>query len=267
MRDSIALYFRYIGISFASQMQYRVSFLLQTMGHGLGTVIDFIAIWALFQRFDRLLNWSLYEVAVFYGTINVAFAISDAFSRGFDILGRLIKNGEFDRYLLRPHSLILQLFGYEVTLRRIGRLTQGIVVFAIGASHLDISWTFGKALVMVWTIAGASCLFMGLIMIQATLSFWTTESLEIMNTVTYGGVETAQYPLTIYHPYFRKFFTFVIPLACVSYFPVVWILDKPDPLGTTALFQCLAPAAGMLFLLVGRLFWTVGARHYSSTGS
>ena len=50
-------------------------------------------------------------------------------------------------------------------------------------------------------------------MLQATLAFWTTETLEIVNTVSYGGVETAQYPLSIYRPWFRHFFTFVVPLG------------------------------------------------------
>ena len=30
----------------------------------------------------------------------------------------------------------------------------------------------------------------------------------MMNTLTYGGVETTQYPINIYRPWFRNFFTF-----------------------------------------------------------
>ena len=121
--------------------------------------------------------------------------------------------------------------------------------------------------VMVWALLGATCLFMGLIIIQATLAFWTTETLELMNILTYGGIETAQFPMTIYLPWFRRFFTFVVPLACVNYFPVLLILEKPDPLGTTAFFQYISPATGILFLLVGIVFWNIGLRYYSSTGS
>ena len=67
--SEIGLYFRYLAISLRSQMQYRVSFLLQTLGHFLVTGIEFLSIWILFDRFDRLGDWTLPEVAVFYGFI------------------------------------------------------------------------------------------------------------------------------------------------------------------------------------------------------
>ena len=65
---------------------------------------------------------------------------------------------------------------------------------------------------------------MGILILQATLAFWTIESLEIANTLTYGGVEAAQYPLDIYSRWFRDFLIFVVPIGCVGYFPIVRIL-------------------------------------------
>lgn len=263
----LKLYSRYIGISIRAQMQYRASFIMQTLGHFLVTAFEFFAIWALFDRFGHLRGWTFPEVAVFYGMISVAFAISDTLTRGFDISARLIKWGEFDRMLLRPRSTVLQVMGFEFTLRRIGRFTQGIAVLILGASLIQVDWSPGRILLLLWAISGGSCLFIGLIIIQATVSFWTIESLEIMNSLTYGGIETASYPIVIYLPWFRRFFTFVVPFACVNYFPVVAILEREDPLGSALWFQCTAPVAGVLFLVVGLLFWRFGLRHYSSTGS
>ena len=261
------LYRRYISISIQAQMQYRASYIMQTVGHFLITAFEFVAIWALFQRFGSLQGWSLPEVALFYGLISVAFSINDALTRGFDIVHRLIKDGTFDRILLRPRSTILQLMGYEFTLKRFGRFAQGVLIATLGAVNLGISWHVGKVLLVLWAVIGGGCLFVGTILIQATVAFWTTESLEIMNTLTYGGIETAQYPMTIYPPWFRKFFTFVVPLACVNYFPLLTVLDKTDPLGSPTWLQPLTPVAGVLFLCFGLLFWRFGLKHYSSTGS
>ena len=263
----LKLYSRYIGISIRAQMQYRASFVMQTLGHFLMTGFEFIAIWALFDRFGHLRGWTFAEVAIFYGMISLSFAINDTLTRGFDTSAHLIRRGELDRMLLRPRSTVLQIMGFEFTLRRIGRLSQGFLVLLIGATLLQVDWSFGKILLLVWAVAGGSCLFFGLIVIQATISFWTIESLEIMNTLTYGGIETAQYPMAIYLPWFRKFFTYIVPLACVNYFPVIAILEREDPLGTPYWFQCAAPLAGILFLSVGLLFWRFGLRRYSSTGS
>ena len=109
--------------------------------------------------------------------------------------------------------------------------------------------------------------FYGLFVIQATLSFWTTESLELINTLTYGGTETAQYPLAIYRPWFRRLFTYVVPLGCISYFPSVAILGVEDPLGSSLAFQVSSPFAGFLFLALSLGFWRIGIRRYTSTGS
>ena len=267
MSNAFRLYLRYIAISFRSQMQYRASFVMQSVGHFLITGIEFLGIWALFDRFGSLGEWRLPEVALFYGIVNVAFAISDATSRGFDTFGGMVKSGDFDRLLLRPRSTVLQLAGQEVTLRRIGRLTQGLVVLLWGASALDIAWSPVKIALTVAAILGGVCLFFGLIVLQATLAFWTTETLEIMNTVTYGGVETAQYPLTIYRRWFRRFFTFVVPLACINYFPALAILGRTDPLGTPVFLQWAAPLVGIGFLTVTLQVWKIGVRHYRSTGS
>ena len=99
------------------------------------------------------------------------------------------------------------------------------------------------------------------------MAFWTVETLEIVNTITYGGVETAKFPHVIYCDWFRKFFTFVVPLACVSYFPVVAILERTDPLGTPVVLQWVSPVVGVAFLGVALGVWQVGVRHYRSTGS
>lgn len=77
----------------------------------------------------------------------------------------------------------------------------------------------------------------------------------------------AQYPLTIYRPWFRRFFTFVIPLACVNYFPALAILGRPDPLGMPVFLQWIAPLIGVGFLVVTLQVWKIGVRHYRSTGS
>ena len=122
-------------------------------------------------------------------------------------------------------------------------------------------------LLTLGAIIGGASLFYGLFVLQATLAFWTTETLEIMNTVTYGGVETAQFPLSIYRSWFRRFFTYVVPLAGISYYPSLAIMGRPDTLGSTVLLQYLSPLTGVIFLLISHQVWKIGVRHYSSTGS
>jgi len=267
MLNSVRLYGRYLAIAIRSQMQYRASFLMMVLGNFFMSAIEFVGIWALFARFGSLRAWTLPEVALFYGIINVAFGISEGFARGFDVFAGMIKRGDFDRLLVRPRSTFLQILGLDLRLTRVGRVFQGLVVLLWGAAALEVVWSPSRILLMTGAIAGGTCLFCGLRVLEATLAFWTVESLEIMNVLTYGGVETAQYPLTIYRPWFRRFFTFVIPLACINYFPAHAILGSVDILGSPTVVHWVSPVVGVLFLLVTIEVWRFGVRHYTSTGS
>jgi ABC-2 type transport system permease protein len=266
MRDALHLYCHYLRLSLRAQMQYRASFVLATLSQLLVTSIEFLGVWALFSRFGTLRGWTLPEVALFYGLVNVAFALADAFSRGFDMFSYFIKHGEFDRLLLRPRSTILQLAGHELALKKLGRLAQGAAVLGWAMASVDGACTPAHVALLTAALAGAVCLFFGLMILQATLTFWTIEGLEITNTVTYGGVDAMQYPLAIYHRYFQRFFTYVVPLACVCYYPVLTVLGKSAD-GVPPWLGWVSPVAGVAFLALSQQVWQIGVRHYRSTGS
>lgn len=261
------LYLRYIGISIRGQMQFRASFALLALSQLFLTGAEFLAIWAMFDRFRVLQGWTLPEVALLYGLINVAFALAEGLGRGFDVFSDLVRAGEFDRILLRPRGTALQIAAQEWQLGRIGRLLQGLLVLVWSASALEIAWSPARILLAAAAVAGGTCIFYGLFILQATMCFWTVQSLEAMNTLTYGGVETGSYPLTIYKSWFRRIFLYLVPLACANYFPAHALLNRPDPLGSPALFQWLSPLVGVLFLGVALRAWEFGVRHYRSTGS
>lgn len=259
-----SLYVRYVSASVRSQMQYRASFVFQLVGQFLAVAVEFVGLWALFDRFGNLAGWTIAEGAMFFGVVNAAFAVAEALGRGFDLFSVLVRSGEFDRMLVRPRSTVLQLFAYEFSLKKVGRLAVGAAAAAWGAVHIQRALPALHWLLLLWAAVGGVALFVALFVLQATMCFWTIESLEMMNILTYGGVETAQYPLGVYRRAFRNLFTYVVPLGCISYFPVATALEKtawPTVVGWAA------PAAGFAFLAAAAAMWRVGVRHYASTGS
>jgi len=265
--NAFHLYLRLVAFSLRSQMTYRASFAFQVLGQFIVTSAEFLAIWALLDRFGQIEGWELSEICFFYGTVSIMFALADGLSRGFDQFGGMVRSGAFDRMLLRPRSTVLQLLGYELTLRRIGRLLQALLVLGLGAFWRPETVTVSNAFLLGWAVLGGIALFLGLMMLQATVCFWTVESIEMMNITTYGAVTTAQYPLSIYQEWLQKFFLFIVPLACVTYFPVVGILGRNMEAGVPLWASWLAPLAGTLFLIVAARVWHFGVRHYCSTGT
>ena len=264
----IALFLRLVKASLLGQARYPASASMLTLGQFLGTGIEMIAVWALFHRFGDVQGWTLGEVAVFYGLVNCMFAVADALGRGFDVLGtEFLRTGTFDRLLLRPRPLALQLMGHDVRVSRLGRLLQGVAVLAFGTVQAGVVWTPDAVAIALFALAGGVALFLGILVLQGALSFWTVESLEIANVLSYGGVQAAQYPLALYAQWFRRVLTFIVPLACVAYYPALAILGKPDPLGAPAWVGMASPLAGFVFLAAAFGAWRIGLRHYASTGS
>jgi ABC-2 type transport system permease protein len=169
--------------------------------------------------------------------------------------------------LLRPCSTVLQLFAHELTLRRIGRLSQVLLVLAWALQHIEHGWTPLRLYLLVAAIAGAVCIFLGLWIVQATIAFWTVQTQEMMNVLTYGGTEAGSYPVHIYDRWLRRLFLGFVPIAAVSYFPALVLLGRPDPFVAPSWLPYLAPLLGPLFLTAAIRFWSLGVRHYTSTGS
>src|SRR5262245_34923954 len=266
--NAIALYGRYVATSLRAQAQYPAATLMLTAGHCAATSIEILCVFALFHRFGAVGGWSFGEAALFYALVNIMFSLADLLTRGFEVFGTdFVRTGAFDRVLLRPRTAALQLAGYEVRLARLGRLLQAPVVLVIATRLVPITWDASTVAIAVWAVAGGVALFAGMLVLQATLAFWTVDSLEVMNVLTYGGVQAAQYPLNIYAAWFRRVLTFGLPLACVAYYPVLAILRRPDPLGPPDWRLRRAPLAGFAFLALSFLAWRAGMARYASTGS
>jgi ABC-2 type transport system permease protein len=247
-------------------MQYRTSFFVAVLGQLLATVIEFGAVWMLFERFGSLGEWSLAQVGVFYGVAHLALGWADMLSSGWDYAGTLIRQGTLDRVLVRPRTTALQMLGHELALRRLGRLSQGAVVLVWALGEIGGDLGLAGYVVLAGAVFGGGCLFLGLFVLRGTLAIWTVETLELVNATTYGGVQAAQYPMSIYEDWLRRFFTYVVPLVAVLYLPVAAALGG-DPLGAAPWVGALTWLIGPAFLAVSIVVWNRGVRHYASTGS
>jgi len=260
----MGLYWSYLKILVKSQWQYRLSFVLLTAGQILVPFFVFAGIVLMFQRFGSLGGWTAAEVCVGYGVTHMAFALAQCFGRGFDVFSQLIRQGEFDRILVRPRGTVVQVLGSRLDLTRIGRLGQGTAVLVWALAQLPLAWDPLRGFVLVSMVLSGAFVFGGLYQLGAALCFKTIQGLEVVNIFTDGGRETSQYPLSIYPGPLVQFLTFVVPFGAFNYWPLLWLLGKS---GGNLVTAVAAPWLGLLFLVPCALLWRWGVRHYLSTGS
>ena len=247
--------------------QYRLSFALQVVGAGLLSFLDFVGILVIFTRIDALAGWNIHEVAFLYGTSYVVFKAADMCFGNLDKLPMFIRMGSFDQILTRPLGTLGQVIASDVDLRHIGGITQGAVVLAYALTGVRIHWTFGRAVVFASMLASAFVIFGALWIITNSIAFWTTDAREMANAVTYGGNFFTQHPLNIFAKWMQRIFGFVLVLGFVNYFPSLYLLDHPDPIGAPTALRFISPIAAIAAVLVAGVAWRAAVRHYRSTGS
>lgn len=266
-REELGIALRIAGIRLRGQMAYRGSFWMQIIGNFITQGAEVMALFAMFYTFDSLGGWTFGEVALLHGISMIAFSIADSLTVGMDSVAPQIRSGDFDRVLTRPLSSWMNAATSEVNLRHLGQTVQGFLVLGFALTQVEIAWSPDKLLLFPLMFLTGIALFMALFTVEAILSFWTVNGVEAVNAFTYGGSDLAQFPMHIFGRGMRFLFMWVVPVAFVTYFPTLHLLDKPDPLGFPGWFMLLGPVITALFCLIVALGWRAGIRHYRSTGS
>lgn len=60
---------------------------------------------------------------------------------------------------------------------------------------------------------------------------------------------------------------YVVPFAFVNYFPVQFLLRKPDMVLYPEVFMYITPIVGLVMYILAYLFWRFSLRYYKSSGN
>jgi len=222
----------------------------------------YFTIICLFDKFSNLKGFSLYEVLLTFGIIQFGFAFCESFFRGIDQFDRLIVDGGFDRLLLRPQNILLQVFGQEISFVKLSRLFQSIIVLIIAVINIDVVWDIKKVITLICMLISSVLIFLSIFILAASYCFITIKGLEVRNVFTDGGKHMAQYPIGIFKKGFVFFFTYIIPFGFVNYYPLLYLIDKVN----NDLYM-ISPLITILYLIPCIFIFYKGVKKYSSVGS
>lgn len=255
-------YIRLFGINLKSQMQYKVSFWLTSLGQFITAFTSFFSIQFIFMQVDAIDQFTYGQVTLCFSVIMLAFSIGEAFGGGLATFSNQVNSGNFDRMLIRPRNIIMQLIIPNIDFTRIGLLIQGVIVLCIAIPLSDVFWNISKIILLISMILCGAILFFCLFLIKAAASFFTIENLDFLNIFTYGARQFGRYPFSVYGTKILWFLTFCIPLALIQYYPLLYLTNK-----STSLWDFFAPILSLIFILPCYIFFKIGLHKYKSSGS
>ena len=256
------LYIDYLKLHFKTILEYKLSFILSLIAQIFVFFSYYVIILSLFQKFNNLQGYNIYEIMLTFSIIHFGFSMNETFARGIDQFDSLIIDGSFDRLLLRPKNILLQVVGYRIDYAKFSRVAQSIVIMIISLVKLEINWSILKIVTLILMLMSSIAIFFGIFLLAASYCFITVQGLEVRNLFTDGGKHTAQYPIGIFNKYFVKIFTYVIPYALVNYYPLQYFIGKTDNI-----YYAFLPLIVLLYLIPCFLIFNKGSKNYLSTGS
>ena len=258
----VKLYIESLKNNIKSQLEYKSSFIMNSVSQLFVFFTYYFIIIALFNKFDNIKGFNVYEVLLCFSIIHFGFAFNETFFRGIDKFEDLIIDGSLDRFLVRPQGILFQVLCTKIDFVKIFRIIQSLIVLVIALIKLDIVWNISKVIVLILMMIASVLIFFGLFVLTASYCFVTIQGLEVRNLFTDGGKNLAQYPIFIYRKGVVFFFTFIIPYGFINYYPLLYFIDRTDNI-----LYMLSPLLVMVFLIPCLLSFKIGMKHYNSAGS
>lgn len=240
---------------------YKGDFIVGILGVLLNQFLTLFFLKILFSKIPNLNGWSFDQVVFIYAYSLVPKGLDHLFFDNLWAVGlRTIKNGDFDKYLLRPLNSLFQVSVETVQLDALGELIVSIILLFAGANN--ISWSLANIFIFVITIPFTTLIFTSIKIIAASLAFWTKQSGAAMY-VLYMFNDFSKYPISIFNYPIKIVISFIVPFAFTSYYPMYYIIYNKDIVfNIIGLF-----VISLLLFKVSLIVWKFGQRKYESAGT
>ena len=255
-------------MSIRSRMQYRVDSLVATLAVFIRESANIIVIYLALLKFDKINNWNINEMLFLFSILFLTYAFVVALFADLRDFSCMIREGRFDRLIVRPRGLLFQLILNNAdVIATAGHGTLGIILFVVSAGRVGIHWDLKTILYYISAIAGGVLIQGGIFIMFSALSFYFVETNSIREIFYWNMRKFAGYPISIYNKLIQTIMIYVVPFAFVNYFPAQYLLRKDDMALYPDVYMYLAPLVGVVIYVVAYLFWRVSVKRYTSTGN
>lgn len=255
-------------MSILARLQYRADSIVATLAVFMREAAGIIVIYLALMKFDNINKWNVDEMLFLFSLLFITYSIIVVLFADLRDFSCMIREGRFDRLMVRPRGLLFQLISNNAdVIAACGHGMLGLVLFVVSAGRVGIHWDFLTVIYYISAIAGGVLIQGGMFIIFSSLSFYFVETGSIRNIFYWNMRRFAGYPISIYNKLIQCVMIYVVPFAFVNYFPAQYLLRKPDMEGYPEIYMYIAPLVGIVIYMAAYAFWRISVKHYKSTGN
>jgi ABC-2 type transport system permease protein len=249
-------------VNIFGETAYRINFFIQLFQSvlNLGMTIGGLAI--IFSYTSLLGGWQPDEVLALVGVYFLNSGIIGMLVRpGMADFIESVRDGNFDFNLTKPvdaQALVslqrLDIFEIQDVLLGLGVLVYSLLRLGTVIGVLQVAE-------FIFMLVTGVALIYSFFMILSTLSFWFVRVENILE-IFRSMYEAGRWPVSLYPGWLRYGLTFIVPVAFATTVPAEAITGR-----LTWQTLLLSAILAVVLLVIARIFWKIGLRHYSGASA
>ena len=248
-------------------LEYPAGIIGWLLSNPIQFIVGFATIKFVVAKFGEINGWNYGELAFLYGLSVISHALSMIFFVQGWFMGYFVIEGEFDRYLTRPMSVLYQFFFTNINIIGVTDMIPGICVFIYGCIKVHFSLSLVNIMMILIMLIGATLIRGGLYLMLGSTSFYTRSPMDFGQYTQEIMDKTTMYPISMYPEALQFVLTYIIPIGWVAFYPTANLLGihtgdmgyLPGPVITLLV--------GVLVMIIAGLFFNHGLKKYESAGN
>jgi len=260
--EYIRLYFMIEALYIKGRMQYRVDFIISSIGMFVSSLATLGIFWVIFDNVPDIAGWTLMEMVFIYAFYMIAISPMQIL---FDHAWQLrfhVQQGSFIKYYFRPLNMMFYYMSEMFDIKGLTQLAAGIILLVYASIQLNINWSLARFALLLITVFSAALVQISIIVAASCATFWVMDSYPVLG-LAWKLREFSPYPMTIFDGAFRFTFTYLIPIGFVAFYPSQLFL-RPEEVSPLIYFS---PIIGMGLFAITYWIWTKGVNSYTGTGA
>ena len=255
------LYLSFLSASLKEMLIYRLDCIAGMISQIVTQLVSIIFVWITFQNTDNLVGWNFEQILLLYGVTLISIGLVDfCFDALYDIGPKYIREGDFDKILLRPIHPLISIIGASKDFTAFGYFGLGLFLTISMLVKLAIPITFLLILKIVFFSIIGTAIIGAINTIFSIASFWTYKSNEVIWTF-FRMYTFTQYPINIYNGFIKFLITYILPFSFVAYYPTM------NYLGMDKYMIYLSPIIAIVLWIIAVNVWNWALKRYRSTGN
>lgn len=252
--------------SIKSRMEYKASFIIFLFTIFAFYIAQILTISAVIFRFKTIGGWSMGEMAFLYSLLVLSQGIVSCGFGGLLDFGTLVRDGNFDRTMIRPLSPLLQVIMNGFDLTGFVHIFLGVVAVIMANSLIQIEWDFIRSFMLIIVVLGGSFILAAIRIFIAAIAFWAVNNTSLVHLFVFSSREFLLYPMNIYSNGVKFLLTFLVPLGFINFYPAHFFLQKDTSTLFHPYFIFGTLPVGVLMIIFSLILWKIGQNAYESAG-